>query len=331
VTAAAPSRQQCEAILRDAGIDEPLTRVEPVPMPDYSANVVCFLNDRYVLHLATVAGERCFARERAALDRLGDIPQIPRVLGAGTVELDPPVHYLLQERLPGRTVLGQWPETPDAVRRQLIGELAGILRTIHRRPAEGYVIGFYQSALRGWPGSWLAGHDAYVERLLAAIRRRSLTGEQATLVDEAERYYAGHRTALAYQVGPRLAHGDLHLHNVLASEGRITGIVDWEWSFGGGVEPDFDLDALVRWSLFPRDLADDAGDLRADDFACVMPALLAASPELRAVPRLAERMTIYQVEHELHQMIAWPPRVPTRPTERLAFWLRAGLLVEALG
>ena len=72
MTAAFPTPAQCEQILRAASIAEPLTRIEIVPVPDYSPNVVCFLNDRYVLRMTTVDGETRFARERAALDRLRD-------------------------------------------------------------------------------------------------------------------------------------------------------------------------------------------------------------------------------------------------------------------
>jgi hypothetical protein len=123
------------------------------------------------------------------------------------------------------------------------------------------------------------------------------------------------------------------LYNVLADGGHVTGVIDWEWSFGGGVEPDFDLEALVRWSLYPNDLGDDDEDMGVDaaDFREVIPAMLAAYREVAAIPDLAARMTIYQVEHELHQMVTWPPRVPTRPTERLADWVREGVLAEVLG
>jgi aminoglycoside phosphotransferase (APT) family kinase protein len=332
VTAISPTPAQCEAVLRAAGIDEPLTRVERVPVADYSPNIVCFLNDRYVVRMTTADGEARLGRERAALDRLGDLPGVPRVLGAGTVPLDAPAHYLLQTRLPGRPVIAAWPGLTEPARRRLIGELAGMIRTIHMLPTEGYAVGFYQAALREWRGSWIEGHDAGFRQLLAGIRRRPLTEAQAALVDEAEAYYTGHRDALAYGVGPRMQHGDLHLHNVLARDGHVTGIVDWEWSFGGGVEPDFDVEALVRWSLFPADLGDEAeaATLRAEDFAGVIPALLAGYPELAAVPRLAERMTIYQIEHELYHMASWPPRVPTRPAERLASWLRNPTLLRAL-
>lgn len=331
-----PTPEQCEAILRAAGIDEPLTQLDIVPVPDYSVNIVCFLNDDYVLRASTADGEQRFRREQDALDRLRHIPEVPRVIDAGTVVLDRPAHYLLQTRMPGDTVISQWPDTPPATRRRLVEDLIAIVRQVHRIPAETYAIGFYgtaEPALRDWTGSWLDGHDRYVVWLLEAIRRRDLTGEQSALADDAERFYAAHRTALAYQVGPRMAHGDLHLYNVLAIDGHVTGLIDWEWSFAGGTEPDFDLEALVRWSLYPQDLGDEneASRFEAEDFGLVIPTMLAAYPELQAIPRLMERMTIYQIEHELHQMISWPPRVPTRPTERLRDWVQHQRLIREYG
>lgn len=104
-TRVAPTPDQCEAILRAAGIDEALTRFELVPVPDYSVNIICLLNDRYVLRASTVDGARRFGHERAALERLADLPQVPDVIDTGTVTLDQPAHYLLQTRIPGDTVI----------------------------------------------------------------------------------------------------------------------------------------------------------------------------------------------------------------------------------
>jgi hypothetical protein len=219
----------------------------------------------------------------------------------------------------------------DATRARLIAHLVARVRPIHRLAVPTYAIGHYQDALREWRGSWLDGHDAYLPSLLARVRARALTTEQARLVDEAEAYYAAHRTALAYQVGPHFAHGDLHLYNVLAERGRVTGLIDWEWAHGG-TEPDCDLDALMRWALYPAGIAEDAlaDRVGATDFAILIPAVVASYPEIRAIPRLRERMTIYQIEHELHKMATWPPRVPRDPVRRLHDWLREDRLAQYL-
>lgn len=328
-----PTLEQCARVLRAAGLGEPLTSCDPLPRPDYSPNAICILNGRYVLRASTVDGDARFARERRALDQLRGMPGVPQVLGAGTLEPGGQARYLLQSRIPGRPVFPLWLDVTDEVRRRLIAQLVGHLRQMHAIPAASYVIGHYQSALRDWEGTWLAGHDAHMRRLSARVRTRPLNIEQADAVRAAEAFYAAHRTALTHTVGPRFAHGDLHLYNVLAEHSRIMGIIDWEWAYGGGTEPDFDLAHLVRWALYPADGAEEeelAGRVTAADYALLIPALLAAYAEVAATPRLSERMTIYQIEHELHQIAAWPGSAPAPPMRRLQGWLREQRLATYL-
>lgn len=327
-----PTSDQCTQVLRAAGIAEPLARCEFLPMPDYSPTIVAILNGRYVLRATSRDGAARFARERRALALLHSVPQIPDILGAGTLSLGQEAHYLLQDRLPGRALFPLWLELTDEVRIRLVTELAGIIRQVHRFVVPGYTIGHYQSALRDWHGTWLEGHDIQMQRLLARVRARDLTADQAALVHDAEAYYAAHRTALSRTVGPRFAHGDLHLYNVLADGARITGLIDWEWAYGGGTEPDFDLEALIRWAIYPHGIAEEGLEVRVTgaDFAPFIPALLAAYPEIRALPRFPERMTIYQIEHELHHMASWPPRVPQEPVRRLHAWVCEQRLLEHL-
>jgi hypothetical protein len=319
-------------VLRAARISAPLANCDFVPMPDYAANVVAILNGQYILRASVGEGAARLARERQALELLRARGGIPQVLGAGTLGLGEEAYYLLENRIPGRTVFPLWLEVADEARVRLVEELVALIRPIHQLAVPTYAIGHYQDALRDWRGTWLDGHDSYMRQLLVRVRARALTADQADLVREAEAYYADNRTALVYSVGPRVAHGDLHLYNVLAEDDRITGLIDWEWAYGGGTEPDFDLDALIRWALYPRGIAEEELEERVTgaDFALLVPALLAAYPEIRAIPRLCERTTIYQIEHELHKMASWPPRVPQEPMRRLHGWVRERRLAEYL-
>ncbi len=327
-----PTFEQCTEVLRAAEIDAPLTECTFLSLPDYSPNIIGILNDRYVLRASTIDGAARFARERRALDHLRAMPGIPQILGAGTLELGTQAHYLLLNKIPGQPVFSRWLAAPDTVRAEFVTGLVAVIRRVHRLPARGYIIGHYQSALRGWSGTWLAGHDAYMRQLLAQIRSRPLTAEQSGLVREAEIYYAAHHDALAYSVGPRFAHGDLHLYNVLAEADQVTGVIDWEWAYGGGTEPDFDLDALFRWAIYPAGIAEEALEDRVaeGDYAALIPAVLGAYPEIASVPRLHERMTIYQIEHELHSAAVWPGNVPGQPIQRLHGWLREDRLAAYL-
>lgn len=326
-----PTPEQCVTVLRAAGITEPLTSYAFLPMRDYTVNLITLLNGRYVLRASALEGQARFTRERQALDRLRDIPGIPRTLGTGTLDLGREAHYLLQTLIPGQPVYPLWLNACAAIRSRLVTEMLQIVRRVHQIPVPGYTFGYYAGAARDWRGTWLEGHDAQMRDFLMRLRARPLTAEQSALVDESEAVYAAHRASLAPGVGPRFAHGDLHLDNVLAEDGHVTGIIDWEWA-GGGTEPDFDLAHLVRWAVYPRDGVQEAlvDRVTEEDFAQLIPALLAAYPEVRVIPRLLDRMTIYQIEHELWQAASWPGHVPQQPMRRLQGWVRERRLAPYL-
>ena len=331
-----PTFAQCAGVLRAAGMREPLTERRRLD-GGYSPNSIHALNDRYLLRSSRAPGSAArYRREAAALARAWETGCAPKVLGAGTFAPGQPGSYLLLTLLPGDNLFRSWLGAPDDVRAGVAGELAGAIRRIHAIATARYQIGYYATALRDWDGTWLAGHDTYMERLLGRVRAGPLDAESVGLARDAEAFYAAHRAALERAVGPRFTHGDLHLYNVIVAEGHVTGIVDWEWSYDGGGEPDFDLTHLVRWALYPADPAEEALEARvtAADYAPLIPALLAAYPEVAATPTLLARMTIYQLEHELHALIQcaqWWPDSPTaaeKPKRRLRGWLHEGVLAR---
>jgi hypothetical protein len=77
----------------------------------------------------------------------------------------------------------------------------------------------------------LNGHDRYTRRLIRELRGYAPDAERSVLIDAAEAAYARHHTVLAYQVGPRLIRGDLHLSNVIVVDNHVTGI-DWNMRAG---------------------------------------------------------------------------------------------------
>jgi aminoglycoside phosphotransferase (APT) family kinase protein len=161
--------------------------------------------------------------------------------------------------------------------------------------------------------------------LLTRVRAAPIDPAAHALVNEAEAFYAAHRDALIPAGGPRQLHGDLHLSNVIADHGRVTGVIDWEWAPGG--EPDFDLADLVRWSLYPEDPAEKSLEERVSrrDYAPLIPLLMAAYPGVTGMPHFRDRTTIYLIEYDLH-MLSRSPREPHRPLKRLQGWLRGRAL-----
>jgi len=322
-------RAHARALLRDRNPPEALTRFRRLG-GGYS-NLVCDLNDRYILRVFFRPGwDRQFAAERATLEALRDVPLVPRVLRAGVVlprKGGAAWPTLLLTKCPGDHAFRAWLDAAPPVRTRLVQEMVATIRQVHARPAERYTVGFGLLVADGSNVTWQHLHDAAITRLLDTVRANRLSPALAGLVDETEAYYQAHRAALEYQVGPRLVHGDLHLHNMITDGERLTGIVDWEWAHGG--EPDADLAALIRWALYPAHPAEEELEARvsASDYApTLIPALLAAYPEVATIPHLTARLTIYLLVADLEQLARFPGAPTHQPEQRLRGWLRERVL-----
>jgi aminoglycoside phosphotransferase (APT) family kinase protein len=322
-----PSAAMLARLLRESGIEEPLVRCNK-HTGGYS-HLVYDLNDRYILRCsAHPESATAFAREAAVLNRLRANEGVARVLGSGSFGPLQDWHYLLVTKFPGDNVFRLWLDESRELRDRYVQELVNLIRPVHATVASRYTFGFYQTAISVPGASWMEGHDEYFATVLEGARRRDLSPELSRLITDADGYYQSHRGSLAHAVGPRLTHGDLHLYNVIAEHGHVTGLIDWEWAHGS--EPDCDLAHLVRWALYPWHPAEEELEAAAtrELFGPIIPELLDAYSELAAIPRLLERMTIYELEHDLHQIALGATE---QPQARLHGWLRDRILDPFFG
>ena len=92
---------------------------------------------------------------------------------------------------------------------------------------------------------------------------------------------------------------------------KFSGVIDWECSQFG--EADFELCHLIHWYLYPP-----KSNL---DFRTFLRALFEASPQCTQVPDLVQRLTIYQIEHEMQQIIWNHSEAESWRIPRLVSWL----------
>ncbi|MBZ0296898.1 MAG: hypothetical protein K8L99_30335, partial [Anaerolineae bacterium] len=92
---------------------------------------------------------------------------------------------------------------------------------------------------------------------------------------------------------------------------EFSGVIDWECSQFG--EADFELCHLIHWCLYPPE--------SSIDFRPFLGALLKASPKCAQTPDLTTRLTIYQIEHEIQQIIWNSSEAETWRVPRLARWI----------
>jgi aminoglycoside phosphotransferase (APT) family kinase protein len=254
--------------------------------------------------------------EQEKFRRVATLDFVPQVIHTGVIEREAgPVFYTLLTFLPGDDFVHVYPATTPAQQKQLGKDIAAFLDSLQGLVGQQYDIGLYVPALPQFSGTWRAGHQRYWELLKQAAEQSLLKADSSRVFESAFRFLDDSAAVLDFQTGPKLLHNDLHPRNILVAQGRFSGVIDWECSQFG--EADFELCHFIHWCVYPPQ--------PTIDFRVFLRALFEASPQCTLVPDLARRLAIYQVEHEIQQIIwqgsaaeAW--RVP-----RLVRWLDGGV------
>lgn len=190
------------------------------------------------------------AKEEALLARLAGTLPVPRVLGggldAGTAE-EAPLRYLVTTWVPG-VALTDVLQQGDAAAHARAGRQVGrALATLH---ATRYArTGFLDDALRVVEP--FDGVRATVEAFVSAAVTGGLAGRRLGRTASARllRYLEAHGPRLDALDGRyALLHADCKPTNVrVTTEGRLTGLLDWEFAWAG--PPLFDLGQMFRWPV----------------------------------------------------------------------------------
>lgn len=271
-----------------------------------------FVNDTFLLRVSATT----MAREQERFRRVAALQNVPRILNVGALETEEgPVYYTLLTLLPGDDFVNAYFETTVAQQRQLGNAVAAFLDSLHTYDGPHYDIGLYVPILPDFSGTWRVGHQRYWDHLQQGIAAAHLEPESRRIVAEAFQFMNASIDVLNYQTGPTVLHNDFHPKNILLHQGRFSGVIDWECSQYG--EADFDLCHLIHWCVYPPH--------PAIDFRAFLGAIFAAAPRCAHVPELAGRLTLYQLEHEIQQILWQGNRAEAERVPRIVRWLDGGV------
>ncbi len=248
------------------------------------------IDGKYLLRCAKVPMEN----EISKIKRVDRFSNVSRLEHSGVYRsASGPVFYALMNFLPGEDLIGR-------SRKLSVAELSGLgrdvslfLEELHSIRGTDYDIGHYVPMIPRHSGSWLDGHSKYCGALMTEIASVELNTESRRLIDDSFAFIESNIGSLEYQNGPRLLHNDFHPKNIIVDSDSFSGVIDWECSQFG--EEDFDLSHLIHWCLYPPEpsinLRPFLGSVM-NNFSCS-----------RNLPELPMRLTIYQIEHDIHQLI----------------------------
>lgn len=255
------------------------------PMQGGQINQLFQIDDRFVVRIGRNQDAHTrFQREENLNNLLGsDIPY-PRILHSGTIGDFP---YQIQALAAGEQLHRVWTQFTPAQQQSLIVELSGYMRQIHQHRFEHF--GPYQdprdtnwhSYIKGW-FDWSFG--------LATTGPKPLPSHVLELIAA---HFDEHQDCL-HGGTPTLIHSDLWFGNILVADGKISALLDFEFTKQTAV--DYELTQIEHFCLYPNSYADEEDEIYCtSDFAAIMPLLRNMYPTLFDVPRLRERVDIYQL------------------------------------
>lgn len=286
---------------------------------------------REVVPIAGSFGKSVFVINRALLLRISADPMtslarkyeqlaaldgVPRILYRGALDRDDgALHYAVLTFLPGEDFVTVFSSTTMAQQARLGQSVAEFVEQVQGIQDDHYDIGLYIPTIGRWSGTWQAGHQRYWDVLEREAQGLALKAASIETFRRAFRYLRAYAPVLANQAGPKLLHNDLHPKNILLDRGQFSGVIDWECAQFG--EADFEVCHLVHWCLYPP---------KAElDFSAFLSAFLQAKPRCTQVPDLVRRLTLYQIEHEIHQVIWNAPGAEAMRVPRLVDWMEGRL------
>ena len=269
------------------------------------------LDEKYILRLTEFE-----TNARMKQDRAKAAPFTPKTRSSGTFDISGRTyHYFVSDFIPGEDLWNALTTLTDGQQTDIGKDVAGFLNALHSITGNHYDIGHYIPTIPEYKGSWKDGYLAYAEILQNGLNNFEIDTKNRKLFDRAFDYIHAHIGALTYQTGPRLLHNDFHPKNIIVRGGRLAGVIDWECSQFG--EADFDLAHLFHWCIYPPEPGHNS--------RAFLKSALENLRVLNDVPGFAERMTIYQLEHELNQLVWNGKRQEAERTKRIDGWLSGGI------
>ncbi len=254
--------------------------------------------------------------EQEKFRRVATLNFVPKIIHSGTLKRETgPIYYTLLTLLPGDDFVNVYQETTEAQQKQLGKDIAGFLDNLQELNGTHYDIGLYVAALPHFSGTWREGHQKYWEHLKQESEKLPLKPDSIQVFESAYRFLQASIAALDFQTGPKLLHNDFHPGNMLLHQGKFSGVIDWECSQFG--EADFELCHVIHWCLYPPQ--------PSINFRTFLRALFDASPKCTQAPNLAQRLSIYQIEHEMQQIIWNASHAESWRVPRLIRWMNGGV------
>lgn len=274
-------------------------------------NAVFLVDGKQIIRIGARedAGPR-LERETTILQNLvGQLP-VAKVLAFGQEQS---FFYQVQQFMPGQKLYTVWKNLSADVQDAIVAELAASLKILHSASFPDFGEGRQDSKRYA---TWMDYLTNNFQHTVAEIRDRNIQMVPG-FVEMAVNYFEEHKHILQDGV-PTLVHSDMTLVNILAENGKVSAILDFE--FAMQAPADYELLAIEAFCHYPNDWAEEDNEVFCTaDFANLIPLIRKHYPELFEIRNLRQRLNIYHVCAALSNYLAWrKANLSMIPPERMA-------------
>ena len=275
------------------------------PLSGGQVNAVYLIDQQFVVRVGTrdYTFER-FKQEVRLFEKLAPEVPVPRVVACGRHQGVP---YQIQHVVPGQPMHRLWNRLSKLEKEAVVSEFVSYLRVIHGQTDSRYGPVYRPDASSD---SWLDYCERGFRATLRDLGQLSID-LPPDLLELATDYVDQHKHNLA---GGRAVqvHGDLWPGNILINDGKISAILDFEFSIQA--PRDYELLLVEQFCLYPNDYAEEDNEIFcAADFSDFFQLLSEHYVELFQTPHLRQRLNIYHIMYGLRSYVSWRK---TQPAER---------------
>ena len=189
-----------------------------------------------------------FRNEQIAYELLsGSGLPVPKVVLLDESRSVVPYDVIVVTRLPGVNVTESWRDLGQSQLNELMQEAGRCLAQLHgvTFSAFGKLSALDNQPFRSWPEYF----NDYAQRYIVAASSKSLIdaalfSRLEAVLDDASDVLDGVTTGV-------LVHSDFHYENLLQTDGRLSGVLDFEWALSGDPSYDF-ITADWRDAVIPE-------------------------------------------------------------------------------
>ena len=274
-------------------------------------NAVFLVDGKHILRIGARedAGQR-LERETILLQNLAGQLPVAKVLAFGQEQ---GFFYQVQQFMPGQKLYAIWKDLSADGQDAIAAELAASLKILHSANFSDFGEGRQDSQRYATWIDYLTDKFQHTVEEIRDLQIRMVPG----FIEMAVNYFEEHKHVLQEGV-PTLVHSDMNLGNVLAENGKVSAILDFEFALQAPA--DYELQAIEAFCLYPNDWTEEDNEVFCtDDFANFIPLLRKHYPGLFSIRNLRERLDIYHVYAALSSYLAWRrANLSTIPPERMA-------------